>query len=131
MFKYTVAVHGFTAQAANLISEPVAVGDYQDSTVDDAQNPSQVIVYSTGPAAGLRIAQRHLTHVHARLAYTNPSAIGRTADDIVYGEARARAETLTPGQREEESHYAMHSESDALRMDALVDVMHERGEIDR
>ncbi|MCX4681661.1 hypothetical protein OG413_41405 [Streptomyces sp. NBC_01433] len=131
MLKYTLRVHKFTAQAANLTSEPPAVGDCQDSAVDDAQNPTQVIVYTTtGPAAALRIANRHLTLVHARLAYTNPGAVGRTADDIVYAEARTRAETLTPGQREDESMHTIHSEYDALRMSALFDVMDKHGEID-
>ncbi|MFD5079540.1 hypothetical protein [Streptomyces sp. NPDC058371] len=131
MLKYTLRVQAFTALAANLTSGLVAVGDYQPAAVDDAQNPTQVIIYTTtGTASALRVAQRHLNLVHARLAYTSPGFVGRTAADIVYAKARARAETLTPGQREEESLHAFHTEDDGLRMDALFDVRQERGEID-
>ncbi|MFI0813628.1 hypothetical protein [Streptomyces echinatus] len=129
MHKYTLHVHDFTVQAANLTSEPDLTGSAQTPTVDDPRNPTRVIVYTpTGAAAALRIAQRHLNLVHARLAYNNPGSVNRTAADTVYAEARSRAEALTPEQRRDESLYALHSEDDALRMDALNDVMEERGE---
>ncbi|MFD8900581.1 hypothetical protein [Streptomyces ardesiacus] len=131
MLKYTVRVHKFTARAAHLTSEAASPNDPQEVTVDDAQNPTRVIVYTaTGDIAALRIAQRHLTHLHARLAYANPGTVDRTAADIVYAEARTRAETLTPDQRQDESLDAVHSEDDELRMHALFDVMRERREID-
>ncbi|MEW2260785.1 hypothetical protein [Streptomyces sp. NPDC047869] len=131
MLKYTLPIHEFTVQHRTLVSTPVPADDYQDPAIDDQHNPTRVTIHTnTGRAAALRIAERYLTLVHARLAYSNPDAVRRTAADIVYAEARARAEGLTPGQRKEESLYALHSEDDALRMDALTDVMHERGEID-
>ncbi|MFI9772191.1 hypothetical protein ACIHJG_35815 [Streptomyces sp. NPDC052415] len=131
MLKYTVRCHEFTAQAAHLTAEAASPDDPHEVTVDDEQNPAHVIVYTaTGDIAALRIAQRHLTHLHARLAYANPGTVDRTAADIVYAEARTRAETLTAAQRKEESLYAIHSEDDELRMDALFDVMRERREID-
>lgn len=132
MHKYTLHVQDFTAQAARLASEPApAAGANPEPTVDDAHNPTRVTVYTTtGAAAALRIAQRHLTLVHARLAYTSPGAVNRTAADIVYAEARTRAESLTPDQREDESYHAIHSEDDGLRMSALTDVMVARGELD-
>ncbi|MFF7953671.1 hypothetical protein [Streptomyces griseorubiginosus] len=130
MRKYTLHAHDFTVQAARLTSEPDLPGSAQTPTVDDPRNPTRVIVYTaTGAAAALRIAQRHLTLVHARLAYNNPGSVNRTAADTVYAEARSRAEALTPEQRRDESLYALHSEDDALRMDALTDVMEERGEL--
>jgi hypothetical protein len=131
MRKYTMHVREFTAQATSLTSAPVPTDDYEHPSVDAAQNPTRVTVYTTtGTAAALRIAQRHLALVHARLAYTDPLAVDRTADDIVYAEARARAVALTPDQREDESHHTIYSEDDSLRMYALTDVMHELGEID-
>ncbi|KOV73377.1 MULTISPECIES: hypothetical protein [unclassified Streptomyces] len=131
MLKYTLHVRDFTVQAAHLTSEPAAAGAAQTPTVDDPRNPTRVTVHTdTGAAAALRIAQRHLNLVHARLAYSNPGAVDRTATDIVYAEARSRAEALTAEQRRQESYYALHSEDDALRMDALTDVMEEHGELD-
>ncbi|WP_331732918.1 hypothetical protein OG613_48900 (plasmid) [Streptomyces sp. NBC_00015] len=131
MHKYTMRVHEFTAKAANLSSEPVPADASPAPAVDDPQNPTRITVYThTGTAAALRIAQRHLTLIHARLAYTTPGSVDRTAADIVYSEARARAESLTASQRHEESLHHLHSEDDALRMDALTDVMSERGELD-
>ncbi|WP_440581046.1 hypothetical protein [Streptomyces sp. PT19] len=131
MLKYTVRVHKFTAQAAHLTSEPAPPDDPQEVTVDHAHNPTRVVVYTaTGDIAALRIAQRHLTHLHARLAYANPGTVDRTAADIVYAEARALAESLTPDQREIESLNAFQSGDDELRMHALFDVMRERRDID-
>ncbi|MFD7866994.1 hypothetical protein [Streptomyces sp. NPDC059783] len=131
MLKYTVRVHKFTAQAAYLTSEAASPIAPHEATVDDAQNPTRVIVYTaTDDIAALRIAQRHLTHLHARLDYANPGTVDRTAADIVYAEARARAVTLTPDQRRGESLHAVHSDDDDLRMHALFDVMRERREID-
>ncbi|MGC5263902.1 hypothetical protein ACPXCO_23065 [Streptomyces cyaneofuscatus] len=131
MRKYTIHVHAFTAQAAHIASVPVPANSYEDPAVDDVQDPTRLTIYTpTGTAAALRIAQRHLDLIHARIAYTHPGAITRTAADIVYAEARTRAESLTPGQRKDESYHALHSEDDALRMQALTDVMHERAELD-
>lgn len=131
MIRYTLHVRDFTVQAANLTSEPDPTGSSQTPTVDDPLNPSRVTVYTTtGEAAALRIAQRHLDLVHARLVYGNPGFVSRKAADIVYAEARSRAEALTPEQRREESFHALHSDDDALRMDALNDVMEERSELD-
>ncbi|MGW3932920.1 hypothetical protein ACWECC_33225 [Streptomyces microflavus] len=131
MHKYTIHVQAFTAQAAHLASVSVPSSSYEDPAVDDAQAPTRVTVYTpTGTSAALRIAQRHLNLIHARIAYTNPGTITRTAADIVYAKARARAESLTPGQRKDESYHDLHSEDDALRMEALTDVMHERDELD-
>ncbi|MEU7062003.1 hypothetical protein [Streptomyces sp. NPDC046197] len=131
MLKYTLPVHRWTIQHRTLAFTPVPASDYQHPAVDDQHAPTRVTVHiNTGMAAALRIAERYLTLVHARVAYSDPGALRRTADDVVYAEARARAEGLTPSQRKEESLYALHSEDDALRMDALTDVMHERGEID-
>lgn len=131
MNKYTLHVRDFAVQATNLTSEPDPTGSSQTPTVDDPHNPTRVTVYTTtGEAAALRIAQRHLDLVHARLAYANPGSTSRKATDIVYAEARSRAEALTPKQRREESFHALHSDDDALRMDALNDVMEEHGELD-
>ncbi|MEU7031625.1 hypothetical protein AB0A60_33625 [Streptomyces sp. NPDC046275] len=131
MIKYTLRVRDFAVQAANLTSEPNLTGSAQTPTVDDPRNPTRVTVYTTtGAAAALRIAQRHLNLVHARLAYNNPDSVTRTATDTVYAEARSRAETLTPEQRRDESFHTLHSDDDALRMDALNDVMEELGELD-
>ncbi|MFJ5952635.1 hypothetical protein [Streptomyces noursei] len=131
MLKYTLHAHDFTVQAAHLTSEPALTSAAQTPTVDDPRNPTRVTVYTTtGAAAALRIAQRHLKLVHARLAYTNPGSVDRTATDTVYAEARSRAEALTPEQRRDESYHALHSEDDALRMDALTDVMEEHCEFD-
>jgi hypothetical protein len=130
MLKYTMHVHDFAAQAMYLATEPARVGTNPESAVDDEKNPTRVTVYtSTGVVAALRIAQRHLNHVHARNAYADPG-ITRMAADIVYCEARARAEGLTPEEREDESFYSIHSEYDTLRMHALDDVRHARGEVD-
>ncbi|MFB6992180.1 hypothetical protein [Streptomyces sp. NPDC056304] len=130
MLKYTLHVHNFAAQAKHLATEPARAGTNRESAVDDEQNPTRVTVYTpTGAAAALRIAQRHLNHVHARNAYADPG-ITRTAADIVYCEARARAEGLTPEEREDESLYVIHSEYDSVRMYALDDVRHARGEVD-
>ncbi|MFI5867168.1 hypothetical protein [Streptomyces sp. NPDC051546] len=132
MHQYTLYVHEFHPQAASLTSEPAASSTALEPAVDDARNPTRVTVYTTtGAAAALRIARRHLTLVHARLAYTSPDAVDRrTAADIVYAEARTRAESLAPEQRKEESYHAIHSEDDGLRMDALTDAMDARGELD-
>jgi hypothetical protein len=131
MLKYTLQVRDFAVQAANLTSEPDSTGSSQTPTVDDPLNPTCVTVYTTtGEAAALRIAQRHLNLVHARLAYNNPGSVSRTAADIVYAEARFRAEALTPEQRRDESFHTLHSDDDALRMDALDDVMEKLGELD-
>ncbi|MFH0245944.1 hypothetical protein ACGRHY_26815 [Streptomyces sp. HK10] len=131
MIKYTLRVRNFAVQAANLTSEPDLTGSAQTPTVDDPRNPTRVTVYTTtGAAAALRIAQRHLNLVHARLAYNNPGSVTCTATDTVYAEARSRAEALTPEQRRDESFHALHSDDDALRMDALNDVMEELGELD-
>ncbi|MFF1678775.1 hypothetical protein ACFVYG_22380 [Streptomyces sp. NPDC058256] len=129
MLKYTLPVHEHTAQHAHLASVPDTTNDYQDPAVDDPRNPTRITVYAPGEAAALRIAQRHLTLLHARLAYTDPDNVTRTAADTVYAQARARAETLTSDQREDESMYAIHSENQGLMMDALTDVMYERGEL--
>ncbi|MFD7958480.1 hypothetical protein ACFV4X_34010 [Streptomyces ardesiacus] len=131
MIKYMLHVRDFAVQATNLTSEPDSTGSSQTPTVDDPRNPTRVTVYTTtGEAAALRIAQRHLDLVHSRLAYANPGSISRKATDIVYAEARSRAEALTPEQRREESFHFLHSDDDALRMDALNDVMEEHGELD-
>ncbi|MCX4826339.1 hypothetical protein OG883_42625 [Streptomyces sp. NBC_01142] len=131
MFKYTLHAHDFTAQAAHLSFEPASTGEVQTPAVDDAHNPTRVTVYTTtGAAAALRIAQRHLTLIHARRAYTDPDPVDRTAADIVYAQARSLAESLTPEQRKAESYNTIHGEDDALRLDALTDVMEERGELD-
>ncbi|MGZ2361473.1 hypothetical protein LRE75_33145 [Streptomyces sp. 372A] len=146
MIKYTLRVRGFavqaanvtsepdptgSAQTANVTSEPDPTGSAQTATVDDPLNPSRVTVYTaTGAAAALRIAQRYLNLIHARLAYNDRDSVQRTATDTVYAEARSRAEALTPEQRREESFDALHSDDDALRMDALNDVMEELGEFD-
>ncbi|MFH8257872.1 hypothetical protein [Streptomyces roseolus] len=131
MTKYTLRVRNFAVRATNLASEPNLTGSTQTPTIDDPRNPTRVTVYTnTGAAAALRIAQRHLNLVHARLAYNNPGSVTRTATDIVYAEARSRAETLTPEQRRDESFHSLHSDDDALRMDALNDVMEELGERD-
>lgn len=128
MFEYTLPVHDFTIQPAQLASVPAAGHDHEPVT-NDPHNPTQITLYASGPDAALRIASRHLTHLHARRAYNDPAAVTRTAPDVVYAETRARAETLTPDQREEESLHAIHSEDDGLRMDALTDVMREHGEL--
>jgi hypothetical protein len=128
--KYKLHVREFTAQRVSLGSAPVNAGDYQEPTLDDPQDPTRVTVYASNPASALRMAQRHLNIVHARLAYANLGTVDRTAADILYAEARARAETLTPDEREDESLHALHSEKDELRMAALFDVMHQRGELD-
>lgn len=131
MIKYTLRVRDFAVQAANLTFEPDLTGSAQTPTVDDPLSPTRVTVYTTtGAAAALRIAQRHLNLVHARLAYDNPGSVSRTATDTVYAEARSRAEALTAERRREESFYALHSDDDALRMDALNDVVEELGELD-
>lgn len=130
MFKYTLHARDFAVQAANLTSEPDLTGSAQTPTVDDPRNPTRVTVYTpTGAAAALRIAQRHLNLVHARLAYNDPGSVTRKAADTVYAEARSRTEALTPKQRRGECSHALHSDDDALRMDALNDVMEERGEL--
>ncbi|MFF7117414.1 hypothetical protein ACFY91_34600 [Streptomyces albogriseolus] len=131
MIKYTLHVRDFAVQTANLTCEPDPTGSAQTPTVDDPLNPTRVTVYTTtGEAAALRIARRHLDLLHARLAYDNPGSVSRTAADVVYAEARARAEALTPEQRREESFHSLHSDDDALRMDALNDVMAEHSERD-
>ncbi|MCZ1012041.1 hypothetical protein [Streptomyces lydicus] len=128
MFKSTFHVHEFTTQREPLTSVPA--DDYQEPAVDDPHSPTRISVYASDrTAAALRTAQRHLTLLHARRAYTEPGSVTRTAADVVYAEARHRAETLMPNQRHEESLCAIHSEDDALRMDALTDVMHGHGEL--
>ncbi|MGW3929817.1 hypothetical protein ACWECC_17185 [Streptomyces microflavus] len=124
-------VRTYTAQSAHLTPVPNTdhLQDLVDPAVDDVQNPSQITVYAPGPIAALRIAERHLTLLHARHAYANPSAVTRTAMDVVYAEARACAETLGRDQRCDESLHAIHSEEDALRRHALTDIMRERGEL--
>jgi hypothetical protein len=129
MHTYTLPVYEHTAHNAQLVSVPATTNDYQDPVVDDPHNPTRVTVYAPREDAALRIAQRHLTLLHARRAYTDPGNVTRTAADTVYAEARARAETLTPDERTEESLYAIHSEDDGLRMDALTDVRREHGEL--
>ncbi|MER7195934.1 hypothetical protein [Streptomyces flaveolus] len=127
MLAYTLPVRGFTAQTADLTSHPAA--EYRETATDDPHNPTTITVYALGPDAALRTARHHLILLHARRAFTDPTAVTRTAPDIIYAEARARAETLTPAQREEESQYDVHSEDDRLRLDALTDVMGEHGEL--
>ncbi|MER6409452.1 hypothetical protein ABT269_39770 [Streptomyces viridosporus] len=129
MFEYTLPVRGFTAQRAHLAAAPATIDDYQPPAVDDAHDPARITVHALGEDAALRDAERHLALLHARRAHAAPGTVPRIAADLVYAEARARAETLTPGQREEEREYARCSDDDDLRYHALIDVMRERGEI--
>ncbi|MGQ4420822.1 hypothetical protein ACN6LA_001220 [Streptomyces sp. SAS_269] len=64
MYKYSLAVHQFPAQRRTFASTPVPADSYENPAVDDAYNPTRVTVHTTtGTAAALRIAQRHLTLV--------------------------------------------------------------------
>ncbi|MFE9252831.1 hypothetical protein [Streptomyces sp. NPDC007088] len=128
MFKYTLPVREFTAQHAPLTAAPTTSGA-QEPVTDNPHNPTKITIYAPGPDSALRMATRHLTLLHARLAHSEPGAVSRTAPDVIYAEARARAETLTPAEREEESRFSIHSDDDGLRLSALTDVMRQRGEL--
>lgn len=128
MFEYTLPVREFTAQPAHLASAPTT-GGAQEPVTDDPHNPTKITIYAPGPDSALRMASRHLTLLHARLAYSDPGAVSRTAPDVIYAEARARAKTLTPDEREEESRFSIHSDDDGLRLFALTDVMRQHGEL--
>ncbi|MET8816563.1 hypothetical protein ABZW47_31765 [Streptomyces sp. NPDC004549] len=128
MFKYTLPVREFAAQHAHLTSAPTTSGA-QEPVTDNPRNPTKITIYAPGPDSALRMATRHLTLLHARLAHSDPGAVSRTAPDVIYAEARARAETLTPTEREEESRFSIHSDDDGLRLSALTDVMRQRGEL--
>ncbi|MFD8664853.1 hypothetical protein ACFV1U_05570 [Streptomyces microflavus] len=128
MLRYTLPVHKFAAQPLELALVP-STSAPQEPITDDPYNPTKITVYAPGPDSALRIAERHLTLLHARLALSDPAAVPRTAPDVIYAEARARAETLSSEQREAESRFSIHSDDDWLRLFALTDVMRQRDEL--